>query len=203
MALAHKGLAAKGVPWRFTEKAKLAFVHAERVPVLVDSGKSVADSWRIAEYLDEVYDLYPPLLGGTPAHLRFLNAWTDGVVHPAIARIVLKDIHDILAPADQAYFRETRERAFGMTLEQVVADRATTGVAALRAVLAPVRTVLRAQPWLGGEAHDYADYILLGSLQWARCVSRVELLAEDDPIAEWQARGLALFAGLLAHAKRA
>jgi glutathione S-transferase len=203
LALAHKGLAAKGVAWRFTEKAKLAFAKSERVPVLVDGGRTVVDSWQIAEYLDTTYDLYPPLLGGTPAHLRFLNAWTDGVVHPLIARIVLKDIHDMLAPEDQAYFRQSRERGFGMTLEEVVADRGTTGIAALRAALAPVRTVLKAQPWLGGEAHDYADYILLGSLQWARCVSRFELLAEDDPIAAWHARGLALFDGLLATAKRA
>ena len=203
LALAHKGLAAKSIAWRFTEKAKIAFAKSERVPVLVDAGRTIVDSWRIAEYLDETYDLHPPLLGGTPAHLRFLNAWTDTVVHPAIARIVLKDIHDVLGPDDQAYFRQSRERGFGMTLEQVVAARDTTGIAALRAALAPVRTVLRAQPWLGGEDHDYADYILLGSLQWARCVSRVPLLAEDDPIAEWHARGLQLFDGLLAHAKRA
>lgn len=203
LALAHKGLAVKGVAWRFTDKAKLAFAKYERVPILVDAGKTVVDSWQIAEYLDTAYDLHPPLLGGTPAHLRFLNAWTDAVVHPLIARIVLKDIHDVLAPEDLDYFRQSRERAFGKTLEEIVADRETTGVAALRAALAPVRTVLKAQPWLGGEAHDYADYILLGSLQWARCVSRFELLAEDDPIAEWHARGLALFDGLLANARRA
>ncbi len=203
LALAHKGLTAKTVPWRFTEKAKLAFSGSERVPVLVDGGKPVSDSWVIANYLDTAYDLHPPLLGGTPAHLRFLNAWTDGVVHPLLARLVMSDIHAILAPEDQDYFRSTRERAFGKTLEAVVADRETTGAAAFRAALAPVRTVLKAQPWLGGEAHDYADYILLGSLQWARCVSRFALLAEDDPVAEWHARGLALFDGLLAGARRA
>jgi glutathione S-transferase len=56
---------------------------------------------------------------------------------------------------------------------------------------------------MGGAAPDYADYILLGALQWARCVSRFEMLAEDDPVHGWHARGLALFDGLLANAPRA
>ena len=117
-------------------------------------------------------------------------------------RCLLHDITDVLAPQDQAYFRESRERRFGMTLEEAVADRETTGVTSFRAQLAPVRSVLAQQPWLGGIAPDYADYILLGNLQWARCVSRFELLAADDPVAEWRACGLALFDGLLAKAPR-
>ena len=69
-----------------------------------------------------------------------------------------------------------------------------------RLSLAPVRTVLRRQPWLGGDAPDYADYIVLGSLQWPRCISRFALLEADDPVSAWQARGLALFDGLGANA---
>ena len=205
LALAHKGLPVDGLPWRFTEKDRLKFANSERVPVLVDDGKTVVDSWAIAEYLDTTYPDRPILLGPAAghAHLRFLNSWTDSIVHGAIARMVLKDIHDILAPVDQAYFRQTRERAMGKPLEDVVAERETVGRANLAAALAPVRTMLRLYPWLGGAAPDYADYILLGSLQWARCVSRFDLLAADDPVLAWQQKGLALFDGLLANAKRA
>ena len=116
---------------------------------------------------------------------------------------MLLDIHDVLGPEDRAYFRASREKAFGRTLEAVVAARDTAGVEALRTALAPLRTLLRQQEWLGGAAPDYADYIVLGSLQWARCVSRFELLAADDPVAAWHQRGLALFDGLLGQAKRA
>jgi glutathione S-transferase len=203
LALAHKGLTAEGLPWRFTEKARLQFAASERVPVLVDGATTVADSWRIAVYLDEAYPDRPRLLGGTPAHVRFLNAWADGTLHGPIARCIVADIHAILAPQDQPYFRASRERAFGKTLEAVVAARDGEGVAVFRATLAPVRAVLRDQAWLGGEAPDYADYIVLGSLQWPRCASRFELLAADDPVAAWQARGLELFDGLLARARRA
>ncbi len=205
LALAHKGLAVEGLPWRFTEKDRLAFAGSERVPVIVDGARSVADSWRIAEYLDEAYPDRPALLGPAAgrAHLRFINAWADASVHGAIARCVIKDIHDVLAPQDQTYFRQSREKAFGQSLETVMADRDTAGRAGLAAALAPARMLLRQQPWLGGAAPDYADYILLGSLQWPRCVSSFTLLAADDPVAAWQARGLALFDGLLANAKRA
>ena len=205
LALAHKGLDFVGEPWRFTEKARLAFAGSERVPVLVDGDKVVVDSWQIARYLDDAYPDRPLLPEGEAGrgHVRFINTWADATLHPAIARCVLLDIHDVLGPEDRAYFRASREKAFGRTLEAVVAARDTAGVEALRTALAPLRTLLRQQEWLGGAAPDYADYIVLGSLQWARCVSRFELLAADDPVAAWHQRGLALFDGLLGQAKRA
>ncbi len=205
LVLAHKGIDVEGLPWRFTEKARIAFSGGTRVPVLVDGERVVTDSWHIAEYLDEAYPdaLVLPRDAAGRGHMLFINAWADGVLHGAIARCVLKDIHDLLAPEDQAYFRESRERAMGRSLEAVVSDRDTAGVTGVRAALAPVRAVLRRQMWLGGEAPDYADYLLLGSLQWARCVSRFALLAEDDPVAAWHHRGLALFGGLLENAPRA
>ena len=56
--------------------------------------------------------------------------------------------------------------------------------------------MLRAQPWLGGAAPSYADYILFGTLQWPRCISRFEMLAADDPVLAWQERALDLYGGL-------
>jgi glutathione S-transferase len=205
LALAHKGLAVEGLPWRFTEKARPAFAGAERVPVLIDGDRTIADSWKIAEYLDDTYPDRPSLLGppGGRAHVRFINTWADTVLHPAISRCILADIHAILAPEDQDYFRRSREKAFGRSLEDVVADRDTAGIAAVRAALQPVRSILRADPWIGGQLPDYTDYIVLGSLQWPRCASRFEMLAADDPVAAWQARGLALFGGMLERAVRA
>jgi glutathione S-transferase len=202
LALAHKGLAVEGVPWHFTEKEKIAFSGQGRVPVIVDGARVVADSWAIADYLEEAYPDRPSLFGGPAgrAHARFVNAWADTIVQPGISRLIVRDILDVVCPDDEHYFRHSREQAFGMPLEDVVAGREER-VEAWRSGLAPVRTVLRHQDWLGGEASDYADYILLGSLQWPRCVSRFVLLESDDPVAEWRQRGLELFDGLLAKAK--
>jgi glutathione S-transferase len=190
------------VPWRFTEKEKISASGQGRVPVIVDGATTIADSWAIADYLERTYPDRPSLFGGPAgqAHARFINAWADTIVQPGIARLIVRDILDVVCPEDKHYFRHSREQAFGMPLEDVVADRAER-VETWRSLLAPVRTVLRHQDWLGGEAPDYADYILLGSLQWSRCTSRFELLEADDPVAEWRQRGLGLFDGLLAKAK--
>ena len=198
-ALAHKGLETQGQPWRFTEADRLAFSGQGMVPVLVDGETVLSDSWRIAEWL-EAHHPEPSLFRGAAATTRFINAWADSVMHPALSRLILLDIHDCLGPKDQAYFRASREARFGQTLEAVQAGR-ETDVKAFRKVLQPLRITLASQPWLGGEAPGYADYIVLGSLQWARCVSAFRLLAEDDPVFAWRARGFALFGGMALAAK--
>ncbi len=198
-ALAHKGLEVEGQPWRFTESHHLAFSGQGLVPVLVDGETVLHDSWRIAEWL-ETHHPEPSLFRGAAATTRFLNSWADSVMHPAMARLILLDIHDCLTPEDQAYFRASREARFGQTLEAVQAGR-DKDVLAFRKALQPIRVTLAAQPWLGGEAPAYADYIVLGSLQWARCTSAFRLLAEDDPVFDWRRRGFALFGGMAALAK--
>jgi glutathione S-transferase len=201
LALAHKQLAVETLPWHFTETERLAFSGQGRVPVIVDGGTVVSDSWAIATYLERTYPDRPSLFGGEAgqAHAAFVNAWADGVLQPGISRLIVADILQVLRPEDQGYFRASRERAFGRPLEQVVADRAE-GVRAWRQSLTPVRLVLRRQPWLGGDGPSYADYIVLGSLQWPRCSSPFQLLEDDDPVSEWRARGFALFDGLAANA---
>jgi glutathione S-transferase len=196
-ALAHKGLPVQTTPWFFTDEQKLAFSGQAKVPVIVDGDRTIADSWAIAGYLDEQYPDRPSLFGGAAglAHARFLNAWADSILQPAMARLVVRDILDVLRPQDQPYFRHSRERAFGMKLEDVVKGR-EHGVQEFRKLLAPLRLVLRGQPWLGGAAPDYADYIVLGSFMWPRCASSFQLLESDDPVCAWRERGLALFGGL-------
>jgi glutathione S-transferase len=200
LALAHKHLTAQTLPWHFTEKQRLAFSGQGKVPVIVDGETVVADSWAIAVYLERAYPDRPSLFGGGGiAHAAFINAWADGVLQPGIGRLIVTDILRVLRPEDQGYFRESRERHWGGTLEQITADR-ERGVVEWRRGLTPLRLVLRRQPWLGGDAPDYADYIVLGSLQWPRCCSSFRLLEDDDPVREWQSRGLALFDGLAGRA---
>ncbi len=203
LALAHKDLPVETRPWRFSEKSVLAPFGSERVPVLVDDTRAVADSWAIAEYLEDSYPDRPSLFEGPGgrAHARFINAWADQVMMPLISRMVVRDVWSALAPQDQEYFRTSRESRFGRPLEDVVADREVTREAFSQA-LAPVRTVLRAQDWLGGEGPSYADYIVFGGLQWARCISRFELLDAADPLSGWRARVLDLFGGVAAAAPR-
>jgi glutathione S-transferase len=73
--------------------------------------------------------------------------------------MILPDIHDHLADAeDQAYFRRSREARFGMSLEAVAAGR-EAGIEPFRLGLAPLRRTVATQPFLGGEAPLYPDYM--------------------------------------------
>jgi glutathione S-transferase len=197
LALAHKGLAVETIPWRFTDKDVIAFSGQGRVPVLVDGDRVVSDSWVIATYLEETYVDRPSLFGGSAgkALARFVNSWADNVIAPGIARLVLTDIHTHLHEKDLAYFRETCENRFGMKLEAVSADR-DTRVVAFRQSLEPMRIMLGAQPFFGGDTPNYADYIVFGCFQWSRCISDFQLLLPDDPVAAWRHRLLGAFNGL-------
>ena len=61
--------------------------------------------------------------------------------------------------------------------------------------LEPLRTTLRAQPYLGGEAPAYADYIVFGTFLFARFVNRYDVIEPADPIRDWCERLLDLFGG--------
>lgn len=197
LALAHKGLEVETIPWRFTDKAKLPETSNGRVPVIVDGDRVVHDSWAIAEYLEDQYPDSPSLFpagAGRPVAL-FLNTWADTVLNPAVAKLVVSDITDCLHAEDLPYFRSSREKRFGMPLEQVTADR-DAALPGFRKLLEPLRQPLRRVPFLGGEAPAYADMIVFGAFQWARVVSPFELLAADDPVAAWRERMLDLHGGL-------
>lgn len=164
--------------------------------MLIDGDHVVFDSWTIATYLDEAYADRPSLFRGEGgrAVTRFVNAWADGILVGGILRLIATDILAHLAEKDKAYFRETREKRLGATLETVTADR-ETNVLAFRKTLEPIRIVLAAQPFFGGEAPAYADYAVFSCFQWARCTSSFPLLLRDDPIWAWRERLLSAFDG--------
>lgn len=197
LALAHKGLPVETIAWRFTDTAAISFSGQGKVPVLVDGGNTVVDSWAIATYLENTYPDRPSLFGG-PAALavtRFINIWTDRVLQPALAPLVLLDIHAHVHERDKAYFRSSREKVFGKTLEQVSEHR-DADVLSFRKTLEPVRSLLLAQPCIAGDAPAFADYIVFGAFQWARSISSFRLLSDDDPVGIWRARMLDAFDGL-------
>jgi len=195
LALAHKRLNANCIAWRFSDKQKIAFSGQGAVPVLVDHGQSIHDSWRIAKHLEENYPSQS-LFGNASASLvQFVNAWADRALVPAIAQIVILDVFNGLHEQDKAYFRASREKMLGASLEAVVEDKPTK-ITKLKRVLAPLRQALGEQAYLGGNAANYADYCVFGMFMWARCVSPSELLEKEDPIYTWRERLLDAFDGM-------
>ena len=197
MALAHKGLEFETIPWRFTEKDAIAFSGQGTVPVLVDGSRTVYDSWDIALYLDEAYSERSLLMDSDQARgaIFVFKQWCERSVHPAISPIIILDLFAHLHDKDKAYFRESREKRFGTTLEAYGADR-TGALAKLYKALAPVRTLLLKQPFIGGNMPSFADFILLGAFQWARTISPISLIEQDDPVYIWRERLLDLYGGI-------
>ena len=198
MALAHKGLDAEFVPVQLVDKERIAFSGQDEVPVLVDGESVVADSWTIACYLEDAYPDRPSLFGGATgkAGAKFINSWIDDAIHPAMFRLTMCDVHDIaLTSADQVYFRATREKRLGMTLE-AFSGNSEEHIAAFRKKMKPIRLVLKETPFLAGAAPRYADYIFFGSCKYMELCSPLVIFLENDPISEWYRRMLGLFDGL-------
>ena len=201
MALAHKGLDAELRDVKFSDRSPIEASGQERVPVLVDGDKWIADSWAIAEYLDEAYPDAPALLGNgeTRAAIRFINSWADAIFHAGIFGQIALDIFRHVHPDDEEFFRTTREARAGMALEAFQAQRESK-IEAFNYSLMPVRMTVKKQPFLGGEAPNYADYIVFGGFQWMRCASPYKALKPEDAINGWFERVSALYDGLGAKA---
>ncbi len=197
MALAHKGLTATKVPTRFLEVPKVEGGVSKTVPVIRDGERVVADSFAIALYLDEAYPDRPTLFSGAggKAMARFIERWSQLTIHPYIATVALTDLHAMQDEPNAAYFRENREQRYGKRLEDVVANR-DAGLSTFRTALEPLRSTLTYQPFIGGEAPLFADYIVFGALQWARVASPFQLLDDSDSIARWFERCLDLHGGI-------
>jgi glutathione S-transferase len=197
MALAHKGLEFERVPVPFTGVPMVEGGVSKTVPVIRDGDKVIADSFDIALYLEDAYPDRPTLFGGNggKAMARFIERWSQGTIHGYLGSAALMDIHDRLAPADQAYFRDSREKRYAKSLEEVPAGR-EAGLEAFRASLAPLRSTLGYQPFIGGASPLFADYIVFGAFQWVRVTSPFRFLEQDDPIADWFERCLDLHGGL-------
>lgn len=196
MALEHKGLDYRTVPTAFTAIPGIEGSGYRTVPVLRDRDTIVSDSFAIAQYLERRYPDRPSLFGGPAgeAMARFVERWCQTVVQAQMVTLVVKDIHDILAAEDQAYFRASRESRFGKALEDVPVGREHR-LPAFRAALEPLRSMLSFQPFIGGDAPLFADYIVFGAFQWARIASPFRLLAEDDTVTAWFERCLDLHEG--------
>ena len=202
MALMHKGLPFETIPWRYTEKDRIAFTGSTTVPVIVDGKRAVYDSWEIAVYFDEAYPSRPGLFEGSESRALSLvmNHWAVRSLHAPLLRAILADLYGHVHEMDRAYFRETREKRLGGRLEDIAADQ-TKWLAEFRGALEPVRPGLVQTPFIAGRGPGFADYIVFGAFQWARSVSPLRLLEPDDPVYAWRERMMDLFDGYARKAK--
>lgn len=158
----------------------------------MDGKQLVRDSFEIALYLDATYPDLPQLFGSEAeiGAARFIEAWAYPIIL-GILPLIAADIWQALDVADRDHFRRTREARFGASLETLRARRAEQ-IPRLRGRFDPVREVLSRQPFIGGKLPNFADYIVVGMLQWPETISDLEFLEPEDAINDWYRRCLAL-----------
>lgn len=197
MALAHKGLDWTSQPVKVSDKEAIAFSGQKKVPIIRDGDRVVHDSFRIAEYLETAYPAKPSLFGGETGHAlaRFVNSWADRqLIGTLFLSLMLENVAK-LAPDDAAHVRAGVEGPTKRTLEEHAAGK-EQAIKAFGRLLDPVRSALRATPFLSGGEPRYPDYILFSIFQWPRITSPTPIIPADDPLQPWLERMLDLHGGL-------
>jgi len=199
-ALKHKGFEIESVPGGFTGILERTGGRSERLPVIVDDGKWVLDSWLIAEYLDERYPERPPLFSGASMKLltKFLEGWLWTTAIRPWFGCYIKDYRDLSLPQDHEYVTRSRENMLGRKLEEVVVGREDR-LPLVPPTLDPLRQLLRESEWLGGTRPNYADYRALSVFLWTASIATTPPLTADDPLRDWLDRGFDLYGGLGRH----
>jgi glutathione S-transferase len=200
-ALKHKGFEIDIVPGGFTGIMERTGGRSERLPVIVDDGHWILDSWLIAEYLDEKYPDRPALFGGESMQVltKFVESWLwANAIRPWFS-CYIKDYRDLSLPQDHDYITRTR-RAFvgGRELHDVQAGREER-LPLVPPTLEPFRQLVREHRWLGGSKPNYADYRALSIFLWTASIATTPPLTEDDPLRDWLDRGFDLYDGLGRH----
>ena len=198
MALAHKGLEHESRGVAFTEISTICDGERKIVPTIEDGERVLSDSWAIALHLEDSVTSGRSLFGGEKgkAHALFINNWASFGLQPLLLQIMILELFERLQDRDKAYFRESREKRFGRSLEDhaALADEAKQR---LPAMLAPLAMTLQSQAWLGGDVPSYADYIALGAFQWVRTSSSFDLPGfAGEKVAAWHGAMLDLHDGL-------
>ena len=199
LALRHKGLDYEAIPWRFTDKHALEPTGQGKVPTIIDNGRWVHDSWTIALYLDEVYPGKPKLFPDAQSRnlARFINSWCDWSVLPNTRELAVRHVFAAIADQDKEYFRASREKAVGITLEAFGADRAAAHKK-FEQGLKPAEVTLGDHAFLHGAEPGYGDYALFGTLLWPDTVVPEPVIPADSAVGRWFSRMQALNGGWVA-----
>lgn len=159
------------------------------LPVIHDSttNKVVADSWKIALYLEDTYADKPTLFPfGVRAPVEFFEAYfTETTIKPGM-RIFMSETCYKLNPPSEAFFRRTREVIYKLKIEEFAPPGPERNAiwAAVKGGFdnfAPKYTSNGdgTLPFFYGETISYADIVVASYLLWIKIV-----LGPENP--EWK-----------------
>ncbi len=198
MAVAHKGLDVEMRHRSFTQKDEVIAAGGKSYPCMIEADGTISDdSKAITDRLEQLIpapSLFPGGMASRTAY-DFFHFYVQTVITPSIAKIVMMDIPNQLDDPDKAYFIESREARFGKSLAEFCAQRDDVKET-LKTQLEPFRKAMAKTGWISGDGPAMADYVLFGTLQWARICSTYQIIDSDDVIATWMEKMLDLHDGL-------
>ncbi|KAI0712272.1 hypothetical protein C8Q76DRAFT_676759 [Earliella scabrosa] len=178
------------------------------LPVIYDpnTDTAVSEATTIARYLDKTYPDTPTVIPKETIalHAAFERAVLSTVATKDLFSIVVPPIYNMLNPASQPYFRETREKFMGAKIEEV----------------APIGSEKRAKHWegvkkgfhevaqwlsvggedrrffLGNDTICYADIRIAGLLMWLRALFGEES-SEWKDVLSWDGGRWGAFMGAM------
>lgn len=201
LCLLHKGLPFETVALGFTEKANYPDPDYGKLPILRDGDDLVRDSAAIAEHLDRRYPARPLMATDAErAAAQFYRAWAGAHVFSAIRPFAIGRVLRNIRPEDQPYFRSSREKTYGRSIETVEAE---ADAKAVTTALAPLAAALNAYPFLGGGAPNFSDYVVAAPLLWGYSLRQDEYFEAPPAVGAWFGRILDLYDGYARRAKRA
>lgn len=183
LSLLAKKLNFVGVDVSYTQKELIEFSGQTLLPVLKNGENIISDSWEIIHHLEAHYPEIPLFTVGEAKAKSFHN-WCNTELVPHIRPMVLLKIHNALLPEDQRYFRSTREKSLGMSLEIYCADE-QQHIQGLLKTLKTVNTTLENQRFLGGDSINFDDISLMGMLMWIANIRSISFLNEVPALYEW------------------
>ncbi|TFY66964.1 hypothetical protein EVG20_g4134 [Dentipellis fragilis] len=186
--LAHRGIRILGKPdWRLMRRAFSIALSGSNTQTLQASasasnpntGAVVSDSSKIAKYLDEKYpDTIRLLPNGTEAFQAMFISVLGEKVAFAILKTFIGSGVSLLNSPSREYFRRTREKKFGMRLEEIAPEGPARDQAWKEALegLSLISTWEAAgeNAFMMGDTPSFADIALLSQLQWIKTMGGAE-----------------------------
>ncbi|MEM9495126.1 MAG: glutathione S-transferase N-terminal domain-containing protein [Pseudomonadota bacterium] len=193
-AMLHKGVEFETTPLCFSEKENYPDPEYGKLPVLKAGDELIRESAQIVAFLEKEHPETPlTATSGEAAAADFYNAWVMGTLFSALAPMLMGRVYALVDPSDKAYFRETREARFGVTLEELAAMPGAAEKA--ESVLQTLSAPLVRHKFLGGETPNLSDYIVFSPLLWQLMTTSDALYETPQPVAAWIERMLDLFDG--------
>ncbi|EIM81633.1 uncharacterized protein STEHIDRAFT_161804 [Stereum hirsutum FP-91666 SS1] len=145
----------------------------------------VADSFKIAQYLDETYPDTPAVVPKGTAALQntFSDMFFEKVGYPIYSYINYQTMKQ-LPQRSEVYWRKTREASFGVAIEEIAPEGSEKRAEIWKKVIAGLKTIdaslsVQEEEFIAGGKPTFADVTVVAVLTWPK-----RILGEGSP--EWQ-----------------